>query len=136
MKSKTNGWIYWTPRILAILLILFLALFSLDVFDMNLGFWETATGLLIHNIPSLVLLIVLAIAWKYEIVGGVVFTLSGISFVVLHIFRLRDVAPHAGILDCVLPIVMIAGPAFLIGILFAVGWCRKRAKGRIALTDR
>ena len=44
---KINKFIFWTPRILAILFILFLALFSLDVFDGNYGFWGTILGLFI-----------------------------------------------------------------------------------------
>ncbi len=69
MEKKINKFIYWTPRIASIAFILFLALFSLDIFDMKLGFWGTVAGLFMHNIPSLVLLAVLLISWKYEIVG-------------------------------------------------------------------
>ena len=51
--------IYWSPRILLILFILFLALFSLDVFDEAAGFWQTALALLMHNLPSLILTVIL-----------------------------------------------------------------------------
>jgi hypothetical protein len=65
-----RDWIYWTPRIVSIIFILFITLFSLDVFDSSYGFWSTVLAFLIHNIPSILLLVVLVITWKYEIVGG------------------------------------------------------------------
>ena len=37
MAKKINKFIYWIPRILAILLILFLMIFSLDVFEPELS---------------------------------------------------------------------------------------------------
>lgn len=57
MTKKISGSIYWTPRILAIALILFLMLFSLDVISSESSLKEIAIGLLIHNLPALVLLI-------------------------------------------------------------------------------
>lgn len=63
-----NKFVYWTPKILGIILVLFLALMSLDVFEGNYGFWGTILALFMHNIPALILLIVLIISWKYEIV--------------------------------------------------------------------
>ena len=78
-----NKFIYWTPRILAIIFILFLALMSLDVFSEELNFWQTLLALFMHNIPALVLLIVLIISWKHEIVGGIAFILAGITYMVL-----------------------------------------------------
>ena len=77
-----NKLIYWTPRILSIIYILFLALFYLDIFDGNYGFWGTIIGLFMHNIPSLVLLIVLLISWKREIVGGIIFILAGLLYII------------------------------------------------------
>lgn len=120
MKDKKNKFIFWTPRILAILFILFLALFSLDIFDGNYGFWGTVLGLFMHNIPSLILLIVLLISWKHEIVGGIVFILAGLLYMGLLIFRNQF---EWYMLSWSL---IIAGPAFLVGILFLIGWFRKR----------
>jgi len=62
-KKKKEGkilkWMYWTPRIASIIMLLFLAVFSLDVFEMKLGFWGTLVGLLMYNIPVIILGIVL-----------------------------------------------------------------------------
>ena len=123
-NKKSRGWIFWTPRILSIVFVLFLALFSLDVFDSNLGFLGTLLGLLIHNIPAIILLIILIISWKYEIVGGIAFILAGLLYTTICVVRAIMSSPAAWyMLSWSL---IIAGPAFFIGILFLIGWFRKK----------
>jgi hypothetical protein len=121
MEKNINKFIYWTPRVLSILLIVFLAVLSLDIFDNDYGFWGTVLGLLIHNIPSFILLGILIISWKYEMVGGVAFILAGISFLVFTLVR-ETVEPRYMLLA--LSLILVA-PVFLIGILFLVGWSKK-----------
>jgi len=114
------------PRVLAIFFIAFLSLFSLDIFDENRGFWMTILGLLMHNIPSLILIIVLIISWNYEIIGGVAFILAGLLYIVL-IF-MNPVFNWYMLFWSMI----IAGPAFLIGILFLLNWSkRKITNGKI-----
>ena len=115
-----NKFLYWTPRILSILLILFLTLFSFDIFDMNLGFWGTILGLLIHNLPSIILSIIIYISWKHEIVGGIAFILSGLLYI---IFGIKSGIAWYIALSWSL---IIAGPAFLIGTLFFINWYKKQ----------
>lgn len=119
MEKNINKFVYWTPRILSILFIAFLFLFSLDIFDMKLSFWQTVLGLFMHNIPALVLLIVLLISWKHEIVGGIVFILAGILYISMMLMNARGNGFEAYSL-------IIVGPAFLIGILFIINWIKKR----------
>src|SRR3989338_3943336 len=83
MKKKINKYLYWAPRILSIMFILFLALMSLDIFEGNYWFWGTILGLFMHNIPAIILLIVLIISWKHEIVGGIAFVLGGLLYIAL-----------------------------------------------------
>lgn len=123
-KIEKRDWIFWVPRILSIIFILFLALFSLDVFDGSYGFWGTILALFMHNIPSLLLLVVLIISWKYEIVGGIVFILAGLLYCVISVVRVVVSSPSE--LFMLAWALQIAGPAFLIGILFIVGWKRKK----------
>jgi hypothetical protein len=130
MGKKINRFVYWTPRILSIIFILFLAMFSLDVFDMKLGFWETALGLFMHNIPVFVLLIVLLIFWKHEIVGGIVFILAGTLYVAI---MLMNMLRNSFEWYMVFWSLQIAGPAFLIGILFIINWLKKRNNQRDTL---
>ncbi|HOY84776.1 MAG TPA: hypothetical protein PLQ80_05735 [Candidatus Syntrophosphaera sp.] len=44
-------WLIWIPRILILLLGLFMSLFSLDVFGGEESFWRQLGGFFIHNIP-------------------------------------------------------------------------------------
>lgn len=113
--NSIDKFIYWSPRVLSIALILFLMVFSLDVFDESLSFWQTVLGLFMHNLPSLVLAIIIWISWKYEIVGGVAFILAGLAHLILSIKGGRGVA-----------FLIIDVPAFLVGILFLVGWFKKK----------
>jgi hypothetical protein len=123
MSKQTGKFLYWTPRTLSILFILFLAMFSLDVFDTpDASAGELALGLLMHNIPALILLAVLIISWKHEIVGGVAFLLASVMFMVFSAFRLVD-----NPIDMVFQLI-IAGPAFLIGILFLLNWKQKKSR--------
>ena len=123
MEKKINKFIYWTPRILSIIFILFLAMFSLDIFDTKLGFWETVLGLFMHNIPVFILLVILLISWKHEIVGGIVFILAGILYIVIMtISALRNPFEWYMISYSFI----ISGPAFLIGILFIINWLKKK----------
>jgi hypothetical protein len=116
MDNKNNKLLYWIPRILSIIFILFLAMFSLDVFEENYGFWETILGLFIHNIPVLILLLVLIISWQHEWVGGLVFILAGVAYLILILTNQPFQWYH------LFWILNISGPAFLIGILFLLGW--------------
>jgi hypothetical protein len=79
--------------------------------------------LLMHNIPSLVLLIVLLISWKHEIVGGIAFILAGITYII----TVSVTAIKNGFEWYYLAwMIQIAGIAFLIGTLFLVGWFKKK----------
>jgi hypothetical protein len=121
-KVKVNKWIYWIPRILSILFILFLALFSLDVFESASGFWQIVLALLMHNIPTIILVIILIISWKYEIVGGIIFILAGLAYFV-RTFIVALMNKEFFMLFWFAP---ISVPAFLIGVLFLIGWYKKR----------
>ena len=119
-KKPVPKWVFWTPRVLSIIFILFLMMFSLDVFSEASGFWNIFLGLLMHNIPAFILLIVLLISWKYEIVGGIAFIAAGLTYIILTLFRNSF---EWYLLSWSL---IIAGPAFLIGILFLMNWNQKR----------
>mgnify|MGYP001179480031 CR=1 FL=1 len=122
-NQKVNKWIYWLPRAFSMLFILFLTLFSLDIFGNNYTFWETILGLLMHNIPSIILTILLIIAWKYELVGAIAFTLAGLLYIVQIIINSITVKFEWYYLSWAFT---IAGPAFLTGILFYVNWKLKK----------
>ena len=118
--NKTERVLYWIPRILSILFICFLMLFSLDVFEPGLTAKEIALGLLMHNIPSIILIVLLVFAWRYELVGAVSFLGAGI----LYITRVSLSVLNSGLEwhRVLLWSTIIALPAILIGVLFLVSW--------------
>ncbi len=122
MNKEVNKFIYWTPRLLSIIFLLFLATFSLDIFKGNYGFWSSILGLLIHNIPTFTLLVILLISWKNEIVGGIAFIMAGLVHMIFSVVRV-DAEPWY--ISFVASLI-IDVPAFLIGILFLIGWFKKR----------
>jgi len=84
---KTSRLLYWTPRVLSILFICFLTMFSLDVFEPGRSAGEIAIGLLMHNIPSIILTILLVISWKKEIVGALGYFGAGLFYAGLVIIQ-------------------------------------------------
>lgn len=131
--EKISKFVFWTPRILAIVFILFLAMFSLDVFDSNYGFWGTIIALIIHNTPSIILLAILLISWKYEIVGGIAFILAGLLYIYLTIFSI--VGENTFEWYMLSYSLIIAGPAFFVGILFLINWFKKKRINSCALKN-
>lgn len=125
--NKKAGWLlYWAPRIISILYLFLLSLFSLDVISSGLSFWQTVTGLVMHNLLVFVLLIVLIISWKRELVGGIIFNLIGLSYIAMMLaraFKISSGWPEAS------SIIVISIPALIIGILFTANW-QKRKKSR------
>lgn len=111
---------FLAPRALAILFILFVSMFALDVFGEGRGFWQTLTALGMHLIPSFVLVGALVIAWRWEWAGAIIFAASGTFF--FHIVR----GHWWGKL-------LFASPCFLTAWLFLVNWRRKREQRRHAL---
>jgi hypothetical protein len=101
--------LYWFPRILAILAILFMMMFSLDVFGGEEPLGRQLLGLLMHNIPAFILIIVLVIAWKYEVIGGVIFILL---FFALGIF-FKSFSGNSGSLIILIPF-LLAGAMFIL----------------------
>ncbi|MCX6282300.1 MAG: hypothetical protein NTU51_10095 [Bacteroidetes bacterium] len=72
--------LYWAPRVLAILAILFVSVFSLDAFRAGLPLKTQILDWLMHMVPSFVLIIILAIAWRWENIGGMIFMAIGLAF--------------------------------------------------------
>ena len=104
MKTKA---FFWTPRILAIIAILFMVMFSFDVFGGNEPPARKILGFLMHNIPAFILTGILAVAWKWEVIGGILFIIAAIA--ASFFFRAFSGNPGSMIL---------LAPFFLAGLLF------------------
>ena len=108
MTGSQEAWLRWTPRLLALGWASFISLFALDVFGEGFGPWRTLIALAVHLVPTGVLLATLAVAWRWPRTGGLLFILAGVAYS----FRANN---HLSW------IVLIGGPAFVIGALFLLG---------------
>ena len=106
MTMITKRLLFWSPRVLCIIFAIFLSLFALDVFNEGYNFGETILALLIHLIPTYLVVISLAIAWRWEWVGSIL-------FIALALVYLASSGGGSWV---------IFGPLFLIAILFLVNW--------------
>jgi hypothetical protein len=104
--------LFWSPRVLCIAFALFLSMFALDVFSEGLGWWKTILALLIHLIPTALIVVVLVVSWRWEWVGGILYVVLGM----LYLIQARH---HP---DWVL---IISGPVFLVGALFLLNWWKR-----------
>ena len=67
--------IMWSARIIGILAILFVMVFSLDCFDEYTEITDKLYCFMMHNRYIILPLLALIIAWKWELIGGVLYIL-------------------------------------------------------------
>ncbi|MBL7472562.1 DUF7670 domain-containing protein [Robertkochia sediminum] len=115
MKGKIK-FIHWIPRILCILAILFVSIFALDAFQPGKSPGEQLLDFTMHLIPSFILTLFLIIAWKWELVGGILFTAIGLVFtplVFVHNYQMNK-----SIWLSLQIIALITLPFVAVGLLF------------------
>ena len=95
--------------VISLSVVLFLGMFALDAFTEGKTFLKSLLDFLIHAAPAIFLLITIAIAWKREWVGGIIFTAIALYYAVTTLQRL----------DWVL---LISGPILVVGILYFWSW--------------
>ena len=115
MKTSANI-LHWTPRILCILAILFISLFALDSFSSERSLWQNIAALMMHLIPSFVLLAVLIVAWKWEKAGGIILIIISLVFCIF-VFILNYNRTHSIATSLMIALILDI-PFVLAGILF------------------
>jgi hypothetical protein len=111
MKKRSRNLLLWSPRILAILVCLFLSLFALDAFGNGTSLSDALPQFAIHVAPMLILLAVTGVSWRWEWVGGVVFT----GLAVVYAYIARNHVPW---------VLCISVPLLVVGVLFLWSWQR------------
>jgi len=109
---------HWASRVLCILAILFVSMFALDAFEGTQSLWVQLGDFFMHLIPSFVLLIVFFVATKWELIGGILFTLIGVALsppVFILNYRMNE---SIGMSLAV--IMAITVPFIVVGILFVI----------------
>jgi hypothetical protein len=115
MNTKTKRILFWTPRIICIVFAVFISLFALDVFAEGYGLLKTIIALLIHLIPTGIVVIALLISWRWEWVGAILFNALGVFYIVWTWGKF----PWSTYLA-------MSGPLFLVGVLFLINWVYRR----------
>ncbi len=115
MRPSTKRLLFWSPRILAFVFILFVSMFALDVFHEGRPVGEMILALFIHLLPSFGITIVLLLAWWREWIGVAIFPLISVFF----IFIIRDSSPWY-------VYVIFATPPVIVAVLFLFGWLHRK----------
>lgn len=89
-------------------------MFSFDVFEEGTPLARQILGFLIHNIPSFVLIALLIIAWRWELIGGILIALIGllfVPFIYMHNYSMNNsVGMTLGIVATInLPFIIVGG---------------------------
>lgn len=101
----------WAPRVVGILVALFLGLFALDSFT-GKSLLEGLAGFAVHLIPTYIVLAVIAVAWRHEWVGALAFLALAVTYGVMVRWRMDWVA-------------VISGPLVVVGLLFLASWIHR-----------
>jgi hypothetical protein len=107
MKKIAEKIVFYGARILAVLFIIFISLFALDVFGEGYSAPETIIALFMHLIPTILLILVLVLSIKNPRLGGAMFILVGVTYLIMT----------SGKMDIVTKFI-IGGPPIIAGVLF------------------
>jgi len=120
--TRSFGWFrVWVPRACALCFAAFLALFAVDVLGTGLGFWASLGVIALHLVPAAIVLAVLALAWRREIAGGIVYLALAAGYLIMAAGRVHWSA-----------IAAISGSLTVLGVLFFASWWSGRHGGMAA----
>ncbi|HLO79556.1 MAG TPA: hypothetical protein VK166_01280 [Chitinophagaceae bacterium] len=118
---NTTKLLHWLPRIICIAAILFVSIFALDAFRPGPSIWQQIGDFLVHLGPSFIL----AIAWKKELAGGILFTAIGV-IMTPFIFNLNHNRNQFSIAQSINVVLAVTFPFIVVGILFILSYYRSR----------
>jgi len=113
MATTSGRLLPWAPRVLGILVSMFIGLFALDAFGEGKPFLQAFPEFIIHLIPAFVLLGLVVVSFRWEWIGAVAF----IGLAVVY-----AVTMSKGRLDWMLT---ISGPLLVVGALFLWSWFQR-----------
>ena len=116
---------HWLPRIICIVSIFFISIFAADAFAPGLTICQQLRDFLIHLIPSFVLLGVFIVAWRWELIGGIIFFIIGVVMSPF-VFMLNYHRNHIPIGMCFVIVLMITFPFIITGVLFIISHSLKK----------
>ena len=106
----------WVARLMGFGFAIFLALFALDVFSEDIPFLETMLALLMHLLPSLLVICIILVSWQRELIGAIFFLLLD----VVYLLAASQNISWEGI-------VVLASLLLLLSILYYLAWKSRKA---------
>jgi hypothetical protein len=110
METTTGLLRLWSPRILGILVALFIGVFALDAFNEGKPLFAALPDFVVHLIPAFVLLALVIASFPRPWIGAIGFMSLAIVYAVTM---------SRGRLDWMLA---ISGPLLVVGVLFLWSW--------------
>ena len=114
MTARSARLLRWIPRVLGIVVSLFIGMFALDAFTRGAPMGQVLGELVVHLIPAFVLLAAVAASFRREWIGGVTFTVLAVMYAVTVPDRRLDW------------LLAISAPLMLVGVLFLWSWFHRR----------
>ena len=107
-KSKREKY-QWIPRLFSIFLIIYFGLFTLEVWYQDVSLAQKLIDLIIHLIPSIVMLICLLVSWRFQTAGGMMFVVAGFGSAIFF-----------NTFSSLTDFILISFPIFISAILFFI----------------
>jgi hypothetical protein len=110
MSSKSNKWLIAATSI-GVLYALALLIFAGDVFNKDQSTTQTILDLLLHFIPTAIVLFLVVIAHQRPLVGSIIFAINGLVYIITGWANLHWTA-H----------VLIAGPLLVLSVVYIIAY--------------
>ena len=110
MFSKKNKW-HLAATILGILYAVALLVFAADVFNDDQNITQTFYDILLHLLPTAVILLIVFVAYNRPLIGAIIYLVLGLMYIITGWARMHWSA-H----------ILIAGPLLLLSALYITAW--------------
>ena len=110
MFTKKNKW-HLAATSLGVLYAVALLIFAADVFNHEQNIAQTFYDILLHLLPTAVVLFIVVVAYNRPLIGAIIYLVLGLMYIITGWASMHWSA-H----------VLIAGPLFLLSALYITDW--------------
>lgn len=110
MFSKKNKW-HLAATSLGVLYAVALLIFAADVFNHEQNIAQTFYDILLHLLPTAVILLIVFVAYNRPLIGAIIYLVLGLIYIITGWASMHWTA-H----------VLIAGPLLLLSALYITAW--------------
>ena len=115
---------HWLPRIICLITIVLVSLVALKSYQADISIWQQIGSFAVVMIAPLTFLAFLIVAWRWELIGGIIFTIIGLMlspYIFLHNYN-----TEISVWRSLFSIVVLILPFVTIGVLFIVSFFQKK----------